>query len=70
MDHLKIYFLPTRVAFHVYRRVVIGISPLGGFSNITEQLTPPKTNMTMENPPFEDLKVHFLLKHEDFPMSW
>ena len=28
--------------------------------------TPPKTNMTMENPPFED---EFPIEHGDFPMS-
>ena len=27
---------------------------------------PPKTNMTMEDPPFEDV---FPIEHGDFPMS-
>ena len=30
------------------------------------ELPPPKTNMTMEHPPFEDV---FPIKHGHFPMS-
>ena len=33
----------------------------------TSGMIPRKTNMTMENPPFED--VYFLLKDGDFPLS-
>ena len=33
---------------------------------INPEIYPPKTNMTMEHPPFEDV---FPIEHGDFPMS-
>ena len=39
---------------------------LGEFGGFFIDVHHPKTNMTMQNPPFEDV---FPIEHGDFPMS-
>ena len=42
------------------------LSPLRENNKFLENTIPPKTNMTMEHPPFEDV---FPIENGDFPMS-
>ena len=61
----KSYFKRGR-EFSPFLELPVGIIPLRHESNPHWAVPPAKTNMTMENPPFEDV---FPIEIGDFPVS-